>query len=229
MKFGGWGKAEALNSRAAHFPAIGTTKTICHVLVRLQFGFVIIPLHQKEVMHTRETPNHHVRRAINHLLLNIKRTSEHPVGKQGFWKALFSPQSLHFNLPCFYFGRGRRKAQGFMHTAMNENTFVPCVWLMADCKHWSMPSWPSGHCCYPCGSRGAQKGLSSCSTSAFGWKHRAACPTSHLFYLNWWALGCFGDIYSSPLFLPSLSSHWPPAPASQSCAELQACSSEEIA
>lgn len=57
---------------------------MCHVLMRLQFGFVIIPLYQKEVMHTKETPNHRVRRAINHLLLYIKRTSESPVAMKGF-------------------------------------------------------------------------------------------------------------------------------------------------
>lgn len=202
---------------------------MCHVLVRLQFRFVIIPLNQKEVMHTKETPNHHVRRAINHSLLNIKRTSEHPVGKQGFWKALFSSQSLHFNKPCFYFGRGWSRAHSFVNTATNETRFVPCMWLMADCKRWSMPSRLSGHCCCPGGSRGVQKGLSSCSTSAFSWKHWAAPLTSHLFYLNWWALDYFGDLYSSFPFLPSPSSPWPPAPASQSCTEAHACSSEEIA
>lgn len=83
MEFGA-GKAEVLSSRLEHFPAICTTNTMCHVLVRLQFRFVIIPLYQKEVMHTKETPNHHVRGAINHLLLNIKRATECPVGKQGF-------------------------------------------------------------------------------------------------------------------------------------------------
>lgn len=82
------GEAEALNPRSEHFPAICTTKTLCHVLVRLQFGFVIIPLNQKEVMHTKETPNHCVRRAINHLLLNIKEDIRAPSRKA---RALKSP------------------------------------------------------------------------------------------------------------------------------------------
>lgn len=98
-------------------------------------------------MHTKETPNHHVRRATNHILLNIKRTAECPVEKQGFGKAPFSSQSPHFNKPCFYFGRGWKRAHSFMNTATNEIRFVPYMWLMADCLHWSMPSQPSGHCC----------------------------------------------------------------------------------
>lgn len=144
MEFGG-GKAKVLKSRLEHFPAICTTKTMCHVLVRLQFRFVIIPLYQKEVMHTKETPNHHVRGAINHLPLNIKRATECPVGKQGFWKYCFPSPSPHCNKLCFYFGRGWGRARGLRNTVTNDIRFVPQAWLMPDCMHWSLPSQPSAH------------------------------------------------------------------------------------
>lgn len=96
-------------------------------------------------MHTKETPNHHVRGAINHLPLNIKRATECPVGKQGFWKYCFSSPSPHCNNLCFYFGRGWRRAGGLRNTVTNGIRFVPGTWLMPDCMHWSMPSQPSAH------------------------------------------------------------------------------------
>lgn len=213
---GGGGVAEALNSRSEHFPAICTAKTMCHVLMRLPFRFVIIPWYQKEVMHTKETPNHHVRSAINHILLNIKRTSECPVQKQGFGKVHFSSQSTHFNKPCFYFGRGWRRVRGFLTRVMNETRFVPYVRLVADCTCWSSPLRPSGQCCCPGGSHGVQNGLSTCSTSASSWKHRAAPLISHLFYLNWVILEFSTVLPHSSLPLLPLQ---PPAQHLQSCTE----------
>lgn len=96
-------------------------------------------------MHTKETPNHHVRGAINHLPLNIKRATECPVGKQGFWKYCFPSPSPHCNKLCFYFGRGWGRARGLRNTVTNDIRFVPQAWLMPDCMHWSLPSQPSAH------------------------------------------------------------------------------------
>lgn len=125
---------------------------MCHVPVRLQFRSVIIPLYQKEVMHTKETPNHHVRGAINHLLLNIKRATECPVGKQEFHHL---PIAINF---AFILGEDEGE-HGVWGTQLQmtpdlSHRHDSCLTV---CTGQCLPSHQHICCCCPSWSHGVQK------------------------------------------------------------------------